>query len=85
MPVISRFFGIIVYMYWYDHTPPHFHARYQDDEVTVDIETGYVKGGMSPRCLRMLEEWRGLYHDKLLENWQLAQTGKELEDINPLE
>ncbi len=37
MPVISRFFGIAVYMYWRDHAPAHFHARYQDDEVTVEI------------------------------------------------
>ena len=37
MPILSRFFGIVVYMYWRDHAPPHFHAKYQDQEITVDI------------------------------------------------
>ena len=58
MPVISRFFGIVVYMYWRDHAPPHFHAKYQDDEITMDIETGQVTGRMSRRATAMLEEWR---------------------------
>ena len=46
MPVISRFFGVVIYMYWRDHVPPHFHAKYQDQEVTVTIETGDVTGQM---------------------------------------
>ncbi len=40
MPVISRFFGIVVFMFWREHAPPHFHAKYQDQEITVEIETG---------------------------------------------
>ena len=43
MPTISRFFGIIIFMNYNDHMPPHFHARYQDQEVTVEIETGVVQ------------------------------------------
>ena len=39
MPTISRFFGIVIFMNYNDHLPPHFHARYQDQEVTVEIET----------------------------------------------
>lgn len=27
MPEISRFYGIIIAMFWDDHNPPHFHAR----------------------------------------------------------
>ena len=40
MPTISRFFGIVIFMNYNDHLPPHFHARYQDQEVTVEIEKG---------------------------------------------
>ena len=43
MPTISRFFGIIIFMNYNDHMPPHFHDRYQDQEVTVEIETGVVQ------------------------------------------
>ncbi len=44
MPVISRFLGIIIAMYWDDHAPPHFHAKYAEYEVTVNILTGVIEG-----------------------------------------
>ena len=58
MPIISRFFGIIIAMYWRDHAPAHFHARYGDEEVVVEIENGQVKGAMSRRALALVQEWR---------------------------
>lgn len=39
MPIISRFLGIVITMLWNDHAPPHFHAKYGELEVTVDIGT----------------------------------------------
>lgn len=47
MPIISRFFGIVIYMLWREHRPPHFHAKYGDEEVIVEIETGKVVGNIS--------------------------------------
>ena len=44
MPVISRFLGIIIAMYWNDHAPPHFHAKYGEYEVKVFIVDGIVEG-----------------------------------------
>ncbi len=44
MPVISRFLGIVIAMYWDDHAPPHFHAKYAEYEVTVNILTGVIEG-----------------------------------------
>ncbi len=85
MPVISRFFGIIVFIFWRDQAPPHFHAKYQDNEVTIDIETGGVTGQMSKRALRMLEEWRKINKNELLEDWKLAQERKSLKQIKPLD
>jgi hypothetical protein len=57
MPVISRFFGIVIYMYWRDHPPPHFHAKYQGQEVTIEIDTGKVTGHINPRALGLVQEW----------------------------
>jgi hypothetical protein len=85
MPVISRFFGVVIAMYWRDHAPPHFHAKYGDDEVTVDIQTGAVTGSMSKRALAMVAEWRVLHIDELLEDWQLAASRQSLRRIEPLE
>jgi len=85
MPVLSRFFGIVIVMYWRDHAPPHFHAKYGDDEVTVDIQTGAVTGHMAKRALAFVEEWRTIHEAELLEDWSLASNKRSLRQIAPLE
>lgn len=85
MPEISRFYGIVVFMNYNDHPPPHFHAQYQDQEVTVEIETGLVTGRMSKRALRMIFEWSERYQEELNDNWQRARARQPLEKIPPLE
>lgn len=85
MPILSRFYGIAVYMYWNDHAPPHFHAKYQGDEVTVDILTGEVTGSMSRRALALIEEWRVLHQDELEANWDRSTSKRAFFGIAPLE
>ena len=84
MPTISRFFGIVIFMNYNDHLPPHFHARYQDQEVTVEIETGLVQGRMSRRELRMILEWSELYQRELMINWERARARQSLQSVPPL-
>jgi hypothetical protein len=84
MPEISRFLGIVIYMHWSDHNPPHFHAVYGDYEIIVTI-TGVVRGEFPKRALRAVLEWLDLHQEELLENWQLAQADKPLKSIEPLE
>ena len=85
MPVISRFFGIAVYMYWRDHAPPHFHAKYQGQEITVEIQTGNVEGRINARALTLVQEWRQLHLSELAENWRLAEQKRILKQIESLE
>lgn len=85
MPEISRFFGIIVIMNYNDHNPPHFHAIYGEQEVSVDIQTGIVKGIMSKRSLAMIFEWYEKYKDELMKDWQLSKSREPLKKIPPLE
>ena len=84
MPVISRFYGIVIFMNYNDHQPPHFHARYQDQEVLVEIDTSVVQGKMTRRALQMIFEWAEKYQNELRRNWELARTRKPLELIPPL-
>ncbi|MFH0983610.1 MAG: DUF4160 domain-containing protein [Planctomycetota bacterium] len=65
--------------------PPHFHAKYGDEEVVVEIDTGTVTGGMSRRGITLVQEWRELHQQELLENWKLAEQRKSLKRIEPLE
>lgn len=85
MPVISRFLGIVIAMYWDDHSPPHFHARYGEYEITVDIRTGVVAGKFSKRALRHVLEWYELHKDELLEDWDLCLNQQMPKPIEPLE
>jgi hypothetical protein len=86
MPEISRFLGIIVAMYYNDHSPPHFHARYGENEILVNIETGEILSGAFPRrAQRLVLEWFELHRNELLEDWNLALDRKPLNKIEPLE
>lgn len=42
MPAISKFLGIIIAMYWDEHNPPHFHAKYGEYKIIVHIKTGVI-------------------------------------------
>ena len=85
VPEISRFFGIMVFMLYREHNPPHLHARYGDEEVSVEIESGTVTGKMPNRALRMVEEWRGAHQAELLENWNSSRARRTLNRIESLE
>ena len=85
MPELSRFLGIVVQMYFEDHLPPHFHARYGSFRVKVQIDTGVIEGTFPPRALRHLMEWYDLYRAELRQDWELASRGENPVPIPPLE
>lgn len=85
MPEISRFLGIVVAMFYSDHAPPHFHARYGEHEVTVRIDDGVVDGRFPPRAQALLLEWYALHREDLRDNWDRARARKPLQKIEPLE
>jgi hypothetical protein len=85
MPKISEFFGILIFMYFDDHNPPHFHAQYQNYMATFFLNEDKVTGKLPPRALRLVEEWRDLRRAALLENWETAKRDGVLNPIEPLE
>jgi hypothetical protein len=86
MPELSRFFGIIVRMYFNDHAPPHFHASYGEHEALIAIDSlSVVRGYLPRRALALAVEWALYHRDELWADWALAMEGKPLADIEPLE
>ena len=85
MPELCRFLGIVIYMLYDDHKPPHFHAEYGDYRISVDINSGVVEGRFPPRALSAVLEWYGLHKGDLLEDWDLAEKHQPLKKISPLE
>lgn len=84
MPTLSEFFGIIIRMRYLDHNPPHFHAIYQEDKISVEIRNGKIKGEMSDRALKLILKWLDLHREDLLEAWKQSSNGKEPNKIEPL-
>jgi hypothetical protein len=85
MPEISRFYGIVIKMFFDDHNPPHFHALYGEYEVLIDIGSFAVFAGhLPPRALGLVIEWATLHQDELLNNWERAQAQEPLSKIEPL-
>jgi hypothetical protein len=86
VPAISRFFGIVIAMYYDDHLPPHFHVRYAEHRAKVAIDTLDLTDGELPRrAFALVLEWAALHRNELRDNWQRARDGLPLESIDPLE
>ena len=85
MPEISRFFGIIIRMFYDDHNPPHFHAEYQGNSAVFDFHGNILKGDLSSRtATRLVREWTDLHMDELLADWNAAKQDAEIKKIPPL-
>jgi hypothetical protein len=86
MPEISRFFGIVVAMYYNDHAPPHFHVRYAQQRAVIGINPAMVlEGRLSPRAQALVLEWAAQYQAELMADWELARRQAPLNRIDPLE
>lgn len=86
MPRISSFFGIVIEMYFGDHPPPHFHARYGGEMAKIEIATGAVLAGSLPkRALRLVREWTEQHRDDLEANWERVVNSNQPEPIAPLQ
>jgi hypothetical protein len=86
MPTISVFYGVIIRMFWADHSPPHFHATYAEHEALVDIRTlRIIRGDLPRRAMALTLEWAGVHRDELLKDWELCATNRAPNKIAPLE
>lgn len=82
MPEISRFYGIMIYMFFLDHNPPHFKAVYGEFEANILIENGNVLNGDMPlNKLRLVQAWAEIHREELLKMW----NSKDFYKIQPLQ
>lgn len=86
MPIISKFFGIVVRMYYLEHGPAHFHAEYSGLVAAFDLDGSTLRGRLgSRRAERLVRLWARRHHEELEANWQRAGSGEPLLPIEPLE
>jgi hypothetical protein len=85
MPTISRFYGILIQMYFGDHPPPHFHALYAEFEAVIDIRTfEIIRGELPLRAMALVLEWAQQHRDELTRDWELCVQNQMPERIRPL-
>jgi phosphomannomutase len=86
MPEISRFYGIIIAMFYSEHNPPHFHVRYADFKAAIRIrDLTVAEGHLPPRVLGLVIEWAAKHQEELYSDWELSQNDKPPSKIKPLE
>jgi hypothetical protein len=82
MPEISRFYGVIIYMFFNDHNPPHFKVKYGEYEANILIANGSILDGDLPLSkFKLVNAWAEIHKDELLAMW----TSKEFHKIKPLQ
>lgn len=85
MPRISEFYFIAIYLYYLDHSPPHFHVRYAGQKATVDMETGeFVNSNLPVQARRLVSVWHEAHRSELFDRWEQARLGRNLFPIKPL-
>ena len=85
MPEISRFYGIVIGMFYNDHAPPHFHVRCNEFKASVAIQNfELLDGHLPPKVLGMVVEWAAVHQSELMRDWELAESQQQPKKIAPL-
>jgi len=85
MPEISRFLGIVIYMYFNEHNPPHFHAQYNEYQASISIKNfGVLEGKLPSKVFSLVVEWATERQEELMENWNTLEKTGDYHKIKPL-
>ena len=74
--------GLLIYIYGFDHNPPHIHVRSGDGEFTITLQTREIEGKARVRTIQIVNEFIDEHFDELNELWEKAQRGEKIEKIN---
>jgi hypothetical protein len=90
MPELSRFYGIVIAMFYQDHNPPHIHvyggnSKRPDWSIQLEIRDGSILDGEAPKlALKLVRDWLRLHREEVFDAWYLAVNGEKPFKIAPL-
>jgi hypothetical protein len=85
-PRLSKFYGIVITMYWDDHNPPHIHVDYGEYLAIVDFQRlEIIQGRLPRRAQELVFDWCELHENELIQAWDCAKEHKPLPKIFPLD
>jgi len=73
--------GILIYMYAFDHNPPHIHVRCNDGSFTITIKDRIIEGKTRVRVLKIVNDFIDEHESELMELWDKAQRGERIDKI----
>ncbi len=77
MPIIARFYGILIKLYFREHGVPHFHALYGEYNGVFEIETlEMIEGDLPQRAQKLVREWASGYQNDLIKMWKTQEFKK---------
>ncbi len=88
MPVISQFYGILIYIYVElggHHNKPHIHAKYSEYEISITLDGTIINGDMPSKKLKLIEAWMEIHREELEAAWTAYNKDGEIIKIKGLE
>ena len=73
--------GILIYIYGFDHNPPHIHVKYGDGEFTITIKDRIVEGKVKSRVIQVVNQFLDEHESEVMSIWEKAQRGEKIEKI----
>lgn len=87
MPLISSFYGLLIYIYGEKgtkHNLPHFHVRYGDYDASYDLHGNLIAGDLPPKKSKMVEVWASIHEEELQAAWIAWNESREIIKIEGL-
>ena len=73
--------GILIYIYAFDHNPPHIHVKSGDGEFTITIKDRIVEGKARSKTIQIVNTFMDEHEEEIMEIWNKAQRGEEINKI----
>ena len=73
--------GILVYIYAFDHNPPHIHVKSGDGEFTITIKDRIVEGKAKSKTIQLINSFMDEHEEEIMEIWNKAQRGEKFNKI----
>ena len=73
--------GLLIYIYGFDHNPPHIHVKSGEGEFTITIKDRVVEGRAKSKTIRKINEFIDEHEDEIMNLWDKAQRGETIKKV----
>lgn len=73
--------GILIYIYGFDHNPPHLHVKSGDGEFTITIKDRIIEGRTKVKVVQLINQFIDEHEAELMEIWGKAQRGEKIDKV----